>query len=283
MQKHKVFIYIFLPILLILSGWEFFNQYIRPHHYQLLYPYSTFQFKYAHISQNRIGKDKRIQIFIPEGDAIVGKEDYEENILIESYWIDQIPVTVSDYKNFLTQSNNLAPRYRDEFSKYWWEKQYELLPVVFVSWGQAENYCEFYGGHLPTEAQWEKASRGPAGIVLYWNDDEKAYNKANYDNFFDGSTFSGWQPAGKTIYGILDMAGNVREWVLDWMNEPYQKVSQDAWLHLKNQKPYQSDSGRILKGGSFVDDLSHLRLNYRDAHDPNSPGLNRGFRCVYDK
>ena len=135
---------------------------------------------------------------------------------------------------------------------------------------------------MPTEAQWEKAARGTTGIILYWSDNEKAYNRANYDNFFDGSTFSGWQPAGKTIYGLLDMSGNVREWVLDWMNEPYQKVSQDAWLHLKNQKPYQSDSGRILKGGSFVDDLSHLRLNYRDAHDPNSPGLNRGFRCVYD-
>lgn len=282
MQKHKVFIYIFLPILLILSGWVIFNQYIRPHHFQLLYPYSNFQFKYSHISQNRLGKDKRIQIFIPEGAAIVGKEAYEETIVIDSFWIDQIPVTVGDYKIFLSQTNNLAPRYRGEYSKYWWEKQYELLPIVFVSWDQAENYCEYYGGHLPTEAQWEKTARGPAGVILYWNDMKKAYNKANYDNFFNGSTFSGWQPAGKTIYGILDMSGNVREWVLDWINEPDQNVSQEPWLQIKNQKSDKSDSGRILKGGSFIDDLSHLRLNYRDFHDPNSPGVNRGFRCVYD-
>ncbi len=79
----------------------------------------------------------------------------------------------------------------------------------------------------------------------------------------------------------MDTAGNVREWVLDWLNDPNQSVDSKKWEEIKNA-PY-SELGRILKGGSYVDDVSHLRLNTRDHHDPNSPGLNRGFRCVYEK
>ena len=283
MRKFRLLIYFFLPILLILSGWVFFSKYIRPNHYQLLFPYSAFQFKDDNISKKRIGKDNREQIFIPEGKAIVGKENYQEEIQTDSFWIDQVPVTTGAYKKFLEKTNNLAPRYRNEYAKYWQEKNFELLPVVFVSWGQAENYCEYYGGHLPTEAQWEKAARGPKGIILYWNDSEKAFDHANYDNFFNGPTPSGWLPAGKTIYGVMEMSGNVREWVLDWMNNPGQNLKQEPWIRIKNEELPSPDSGRILKGGAFSDDLSHLRLNFRDSHDPKSPGSNRGFRCVYEE
>ena len=76
------------------------------------------------------------------------------------------------------------------------------------------------------------------------------------------------------------MSGNVREWVLDWMKGEKQPVSTDAWEAIRDEKV--SDTGRILKGGAYSDDLSHLRLNFRDWHAPNSPGINRGFRCVYE-
>ena len=155
------------------------------------------------------------------------------------------------------------------------------MPVVFVSWGQAEAYCEFFGGHLPTEGQWEKAARGTEGIVLYWDDSQKAFDHANYDDFFQGKTPSGWLPKGRSVYGVLDMSGNVREWVLDPLDDIKQIIRTDDWKVIRDETVLEN--GRILKGGSYADDVSHLRLNYRDFHDPNSPGLNRGFRCVYEE
>lgn len=235
------------------------------------------------LTEKRIGKDSRIQILIPEGKAIVGKDEYLSELDIDRFWIDQVPVTASDYKKFISQTKNLAPRYRNEYGKYWQDKIYELLPVVFVSWGQAEDYCEFYGGHLPTEAQWEKAARGPEGIVLYWDDSEKAFDQANYDYFFNGKTPAGWLPKGKSVYGVIEMSGNVREWVMDWMTGQNTPLRVDDWTVLRDEKSVLTEPGRILKGGAFSDDLSHLRLNFRDYHDPNSPGVNRGFRCVYDE
>ena len=281
LNKIRIVIYIVLPIILISGGWGLFNEYIRPNHYQLLFPYSGFQFRESNITETNMGEDGKVKIKIPAGYAVVGKDTYQGKKWADEFWIDQIPVTVKEYKAFLEKSHYLAPRYHDEYSMYWTQKEYELLPVVFVSWGQAEDYCEYFGGHLPSELQWEKAARGPEGIVLYWDDERKAFDRANYDNFYDGKTFSGWLPAGKTQYGLLDTSGNVREWVLDWLYNIAQPVSDMEWDEIKNGE--YSPLGRILKGGSYIDDVSHLRLYNRDWHDPNSPGFNRGFRCVYEK
>ena len=281
MRNKRIFIYIMIPICLLTGGWVIFNRYIRSNHYQLLFPYSIFLFRDNGLTSTRIGPDHKAEINIPGGYAWVGKDEYKENLLIDEFWIDQIPVTAAEYKKFLEKTNMLPPRYHDEYQKYWSERKYDLLPVVFISWGQAEDYCEFYGGHLPTEAQWEKAARGTDGTVLYWDDTTKAYNKANYDNFYSGKTFSGWLPRGKTAYGLLDMSGNVREWVADWLYEPGQSLNDGNWKEIVNGE--FSEFGRILKGGSYIDDVSHLRLFFRDSHDPTSPGFNRGFRCVYEK
>ena len=282
LKKARLFIYIMIPIILISGGWGLFNHFIRPHHYQLLFPYSIFMFRGENATQTKIGSDNKNKIRIPGGYAIIGKDEMKEKQWFEDFWIDQIPVTVKEYKNFLNESNYyLSPRYHDDYQKYWDQKAYELLPVVFVSWGQAEDYCEFYGGHLPTEGQWEKAARGTEGVVLQWDDSKKAFNMANYDDFYNGKTFSGWLPAGKTSYGLMDISGNVREWVLDWLYETDQPVSSKPWKEIRSGE--YSPLGRILKGGSYIDDVSHLRLYARDWHDPNSPGFNRGFRCVYEK
>ncbi len=283
MRHIKFIVYLIIPILLLMSGWVAFNKYIRPNHYQLLYPYSAFQFGDNTPTEKRIGKDSRIQILITEGKAVVGKDEYLSELDIDRFWIDQIPVTISDYKKFISQTQKLAPRYRNEYAEYWQNKIYELLPVVFVSWGQAEEYCEYYGGHLPTEAQWEKAARGPEGIILYWDDSLKAFDRANYDYFFKDKTPAGWLPKGKSVYGVIEMSGNVREWVMDWMTSQKTPVRADDWIMLRDEVSDLAEPGRILKGGAFSDDLSHLRLNFRDYHDPNSPGVNRGFRCVYDE
>ena len=248
-----------IPIILISGGWGLFNQFIRPNHYQLLFPYSMFMFRDDNMTGTRIGSDNKVEIKIPAGYALAGKNEKAEKLMFDEIWIDQTPVTVKEYKEFLKKGDYLAPRYHDDYRKYWDQKAYELLPVVFVSWGQAEDYCEYYGGHLPTEIQWEKAARGPEGIILYWDDAKKAFDKANYDNFFSGKTLSGWLPKGKTIYGAMDMSGNVREWAMEWIFDFEQPVFTGAWEDLL--VIHEDTLGRLLKGGSYADDVSHLRLN----------------------
>lgn len=270
---------IMTSILLLLGGWIVFNREIRPLHYQLLFPYSILHWKPLALTETRMGGDGRLQVRVPAGTAKLGKDETAAEIDVPEYWIDQTPVTLAAFKQYIEKTGALAPRYHDEYAKFWKEKRYELLPAVFVSWGQAEEYCEYYGGHLPTEAQWEKAARGPEGVILYWDDAEKAFHKANYDRFYEDKTPSGWLPAGKTVYGVLDMAGNVREWCLEWLPDLKGPIYTGDWRDMAEMK--MKDTGRLLKGGGFNDDVSHLRFFSRDVHDPFSPGLNRGFRCVY--
>ncbi len=276
----KQILCILIPILLLAGGWEVFNTYIRPNHYQLLFPYSVFHAKHLAVTETRLGGDDQLQILIPAGKAIVGKDEYEAEIELDDFWIDQRPVTVANYKAFLAETNMTPPRYRNEYEKYYLEKKYELLPIVFVSWGQAEDYCEYYGGHLATEAQWEKAARGSEGAILFFDDEAKDFASANYDWFYGGATFSGWLPKGHTGFGLLDMSGNVREWILDLLLADGQEVRTDDWQTIRDMET--DDPSRMLKGGAFSDDVSHLRLNTRDSHPVYSPGVNRGFRCVYE-
>lgn len=278
--KRVILILSFIAILILSSGWFVFSKYIRPNHYQLLRPYTLFFGKRLVNTESRVSENDRLQILIPEGKAILGKESWQKEIELPAFWIDQIPVTIGEFKKFVNETGSLAPRYRDEYAVYYEDPKCEDLPVVFVSWDQAESYCEYYGGHLPTEAQWEKAARGPEGKVLYWQDEAKHFDMANYDGFYNGLTPAGWLPKGATVYGVLDMMGNVREWVLDPFIKEDQDIDLSDWQEIRSHKHVDL---RILKGGSYTDDLSHIRLNWRDAHDPKSPGANRGFRCAYEQ
>ncbi len=282
----KRLLYLFLGILLIclIGGWFVFSKWIRPNHYQLLRPYTVSTGEMLTSTGTRLGKNGSLQILIPAGTAIVGKDGYQEVITLPDYWIDQRPVTIRDYKECFQQGQCDWPHYRGEYEKYFSSFIYRWLPVTFVSWLQAESYCEQMGGHLPTEAQWEKATRGPDGIVTLWADDDDAlkdYRMANLDLFYSFLTPSGWLPQSAGPYGLLDTAGNVREWVIDVYQGDDAAVQQGGWTDLVLDR--YENVPRILKGGSFLDDTAHVRFTARDAHEANSPGLNRGFRCAFEE
>ena len=280
-KKGRIITALFIAALLMIAGWVVFSKLIRPKHYQLLRPYIPFFGKQYVVTKSRTGANNSLQIFIPEGKAILGKNEYLSETELSSFWIDQIPVTIQQYKSCVEKEGCYPAHYRDEYTDLYTKSVNSILPVTFISWHEAQFYCQAYGGHLPTEAQWEKAARGEEGLILYWEDDEKAFSKANYDNFFSGLTPSGWLPAGAGPFGLLDVSGNVREWVLDPFISLNQPVNTSSWIDVMNA--VEDPDARLLKGGSFSDDLSHLRLNWRDYHDPLSPGLNRGFRCAYEK
>jgi iron(II)-dependent oxidoreductase len=134
-------------------------------------------------------------------------------------------------------------------------------------------YCAWQGGRLPTEAEWEKASRLPDNRLFPWGNNPPAANQANINNLIGDTTDVNAYPKGKSYYRIFDLGGNVREWVMDW----YQDTSYSG-----SSNPVGPESGerKVLKGASYKDPIKFSRGSNRQSHLPYSPGINRGFRCV---
>jgi len=145
--------------------------------------------------------------------------------------------------------------------------------VVGVSWYDAVAYCEWAGGRLPTEAEWEYAARGPEGQEYPWGDASPTCDLANYVGCVGATAPVGSFPAGSSWVGASDMAGNVWEWVADWYG-PYLSGRQ------VNPTGPTSGSSRVLRGGSFHGDWGDVRAANRYSFNPDSRGNSIGFRCA---
>lgn len=228
-------------------------------------------------------------VYIPAGKFLMGSSEtdgdhYEDEqpqhaVYLDSYWISRTQITNAEFADCVeaeacaydvgTQRN---PRYVDP--------AYADHPVVYVSWYMAQTYCQWSGGRLPTEAEWEKAARGPNGVKYPWGweDPENNVYLTNANNVIGDTTPVGLFLKGASYNGVMDMGGNVREWVSDWYDPHY-------YLSLPDRNPTGPASGdkKVLKGASFEDSSHYSRAANRLAHDPKSPGIARGFRCAYSK
>jgi len=127
-------------------------------------------------------KDGMLLMYVPAGEFLMGSLDSDHNatadekprstVYLDTFWIDQTEVTNAQYTLCVQAGTCLAPLYdgsntRDSYFSY---SQYANYPVVFVTWDDAFNYCKWVDRRLPTEAEWEKAARGPDGRTYPWGE-----------------------------------------------------------------------------------------------------------------
>jgi len=249
-------------------------------------------------------KDGMTQLFVPSGIFFMGGMDvYRENdeqpaheVTIAGYWMDQVEVVNAMYALCVNQRACRAPtelrsNHREE---YFGNPEFDDYPVVYVTWVDANAYCQWAGRRLPTEAEWERAARGDDKRNFPWGDELPSEYTANFMNLIGDTSRVGSYAEGASPFGVLDMAGNVWEWVADRYKPNYYQT-----MPTENpQGPSEEDAQylmRVIRGGSYQDDGYTLRLANRNfiegpdlkaqpednaAYGKSSPKI--GFRCAED-
>ena len=221
---------------------------------------------------------------IPAGEFIMGSNDGEERerpqhrLFLPTYWIARVPITNAQYYLFTQATGHSAPvGWENERPR----KELESHPVVRVFWDDAQAYCRWLSEmtgktiRLPSEAEWEKAARGPKDARVYpWGDTFDRLRCNTKELGLGTTTPVGIFPDGASPYGVLDMSGNVFEWTQS-RYRPY---------------PYRADDGRelvdnsgeihIWRGGSYLVDKDWGRCACRDWDHPDDWFRDGGFRAV---
>ena len=150
--------------------------------------------------------------------------------------------------------------------------------MVEVSWDDAQSYAVWSGCCLPTEAQWEKAARGPGGLLYPWGDDWDESKCRNDRTKGSEQTSAVWDyPEGISGYGTYQQSGNVWEWCGDWYDESYYQTAEAK----TNPTGPTSGSGRVHRGGSWgYAGASDFRGARRGWSAPGYRGGGMGFRLV---
>jgi formylglycine-generating enzyme required for sulfatase activity len=214
-------------------------------------------------------------IYIPAGEFSMGsslntEESPIHTVNVPEFWIDKTEVTNALYALCVQDKKCTSPNNTAHFT----DPAYAFHPVVYVSWNDAKTYCEYAGKRLPTESEWEKTARGTDQRTYPWGNNAPNPNLLNYDNNKD-TTMIGIYLNGTSPYGVLDMAGNVWEWVSDWYSPAYYARSP-----LLNPTGPENGDARVIRGGSWKDSENLVRAAARYGYSPLTFLDNLGFRCA---
>jgi iron(II)-dependent oxidoreductase len=209
----------------------------------------------------------------------------QHRVWLDSYDIDRDEVSLAEYLAYL-HARKLQPPV--ELQKLIWHVitvhsvQDETLahwPALYVTWKEADGLCRSNGKRLPTEAEWEKAARGPDGNLFPWGAEAPDSSLAMFGQHHVheipilASVNSG--EAGKSYYGLHHMAGNVAEWVNDWFGFDY-------YAYMPERNPQGPSTGRYksLRGGSWKSNRIMLRTATRSGSPSTQRSATVGFRCA---
>ncbi len=212
-------------------------------------------------------------MLVPPGKFIMGDNDGglgqtpRRNVYLDGFYIDKYPVTNKRFR-----ATGMTPK------EEWKSEKGPMQPVVSVTWHQANAYCENMDKRLPTEAEWEKAARGPDGRKYPWGND---WDPSKLIHSVGGSNRNGTHPVNRTYnthqspYGVVDMVGNVWEWVQDRMG-PIQSTA-------LTRNPRGPDVGkvRVIRGGSWLEfESGYFWAANRWAKESVTWADDKGFRCA---
>jgi formylglycine-generating enzyme required for sulfatase activity len=216
-------------------------------------------------------------------------------VFVQTFYMDRYEVTFEQYRSCVARGKcrHAYPNYPDF--------DHPRQPMNGVRWFDAVAFCEAAGKHLPTEAEWEKAARGPDGETYPWGDAPADCTRAVIEDARGKSCgvpqrnshepekgrpeIVGSRPPGR--YGLFDMAGNSWEWVADWYSPSYGACGQaclgsDPLGPCGGASPCRKHALRVVRGGSWFWGATHASGFFRRAHTPeNAPVYHHfGFRCA---
>ena len=251
-----------------------------------------------------VSPDLQGMVLIEAGEFRMGSNSGGSNekpvhsVYVDAFYMDKYEVTNAEYAAFLNAKGKHAEAGKEWYllgyspsrieyvsRKYQVKGGYENHPVTMVSWYGAMAYAAWKGKRLPTEAEWEKAARGGlSGLKYPWGNTIDS-NRANYNNHVGDTTVVGKYAANG--YGLHDMSGNVWEWCLDEYNAGFYAISPSQnplsgapsiqWL-LDNYTGVKTR--RVLRGGSWANFASLVRVASRGSGTPTLSDGSDGFRCA---
>jgi serine/threonine protein kinase/formylglycine-generating enzyme required for sulfatase activity len=220
--------------------------------------------------------------------------------ITKGFWLEQTPVTAGAYRRFARETGRAMPPEpklgSNALNPGWGNEE---MPIVNVTWDDAQSYCQWLGGRLPTEAEWEYAARAGSREARYGPLDDVAWYENNsgreridstriwsedWSHYFDrqsgrlaanGNTMQAVGLKRPNDWRLYDMLGNVREWVSDWYGETYYQSGSE-------RDPQGPDYGnlRVLRGGSWDSVPGYIRVSDRYSGYPDSRYIDGGCRCL---
>ena len=255
--------------------------------------------------------DGMVMVYVPSGSFMMGSdpeidslaqedEQPQHEVTLDAFWIDQTEVTNAQFGQFVAATGHETTAELEGSGLIFSGSEGEEIageqvagadwqhpsgpesnltglgnhPVVLVSWDDADAYCGWVGGMLPTEAQWEYAARGGDGRLYPWDNTSPNKNLLNYSPAV-GTTPVGSYPNGASWVDGQDMSGNVWEWVADWYHSDYYDVSSVD----SPTGPSEGDM-KVLRGGSWSNTQPFVRAASRTRSTPSGHTNIAGFRCV---
>lgn len=235
--------------------------------------------------------DGMVMLFIPAGPFLMGGADRyaapdeqpQHTVVLSDFWLDRTEVTNAQYALCVADGVCPPPTNRRFFD----DPLFARYPVIYVPHASAVTYCLWLAQEsgapigLPTEAQWEKAASWDplteTARVYPWGDEVPSGERLRYQgNTVIGIAPVGSLPAGASAYGVLDMAGNVWEWVADWYDAA---AYQRSGIPVDPSGP-PSGTHRVIRGGGWYDDFTQVRTSVRGQALPTAAANNIGFRCA---